>query len=153
MQLVGHAAIGIALARIAGASNPVAAFGIGWFSHYLADFFPHGDEQVGEWAEKSNAIRKYLLLVTVDGLVALAVFAWYTALQEFSLAAAAAAIGSFVPDVLWGIEKLFGRRLFGPFEKLHKWNHNHLDIRVPLKYGLPIQLVLTALVWVWLARG
>jgi hypothetical protein len=154
MQLVGHAAVGITLTRLAGATHPLAALGIGWFSHYLADFFPHGDEDVGEWATRGNFVKRMLAVVAVDGLVTVAVFAWYASRQSLSpaqlIVPAAAALGSFLPDIMWGLEKLFKRRLFGPFEKLHGLNHNFFHVRVPSWYGLPLQLVIIAAIWWWL---
>ena len=44
MFLAGHASVGIAITAALGVTNPAAAFALGWASHYLADFFPHGDE-------------------------------------------------------------------------------------------------------------
>ena len=42
MYLIGHAAVGATLAT-AVTINPLAALGIGFVSHYLVDFIPHGD--------------------------------------------------------------------------------------------------------------
>ncbi len=145
MYLVGHAAVGMTLA--AGVSNPVAAFGIGWLSHYLADFFPHGDEEVGEWTKKGNEVRRLMAIVAVDGAVALAAFSFMTARNGFSLPLAAAALGSFVPDVMWGLEKLAKRKLFGPHEKIHYANHNFFEIPLPAWAGVPLQLAVAAFLW------
>lgn len=150
MYLINHAAIGIALTSAIGATHPVAAFGVGWLSHYLADFFPHGDEQVGEWAKRKNEIPRILGVVAIDGVLFLAAFAWYTSAHGFSLSAAAAALGSFVPDIMWGLEKLAGRKLFGVFERLHTWNHNFFKIHIPMKAGIPLQIALAVALWSWL---
>jgi len=148
MYLINHAAIGIALASQV--SNPVAAFGIGWVSHYLADFFPHGDEGVGEWAARKNEIPRILGIVAIDGMLFLGAFAWFSAHQGFSWSAAAAAIGSFVPDIMWGLEKLAGRKLFGIFERLHSWNHNYFKIKLPVFAGVSLQIMFAAALWGWL---
>ncbi len=148
MFLVGHAAVGIALASRT--KNPIVAFGIGWLSHYLADFFPHGDEPLGAWAKRGNEIRRMFVAVAIDGIVFLSVFAGFTAAKGFSPVAAAAALGSFVPDIMWGLEKLFGRNLFGPFERLHNRNHNFFRIKFPLWLGLLYQAAVTTGLWWYL---
>jgi hypothetical protein len=145
MYLIGHAAVGMTLA--ASMTNPVAAFGVGWLSHYFADFFPHGDEEVGEWTKKGNEVRRLMAIVAVDGAVFLAAFAFMTARNGFSLPLAAAAAGSFVPDVMWGLEKVAKRKLFGPHEKIHYANHNFFEIPLPAWAGVPLQLAVAALLW------
>ena len=154
MFLVGHAAVGITITQALGVTNPVAAFGVGWLSHYLADFVPHGDEGLGEWVKKGHEVRRLAAVTAIDGTIALAAFALFASRQqEFPMAAAAAAVGSWVPDVMWGLEKLLQRRLFGPHERLHHWNHNRLHIMLPLKVGITLQAIVTAALWNGLVRG
>lgn len=153
MYLINHAAIGVALAGAVGATNPVAAFGIGWASHYLADFFPHGDEDAGEWAKRKNEILRILGMVAVDGVIFLSVFTWFSMERGFFWWAAAAAIGSFLPDIMWGFEMLARRKLFGVFERLHSWNHNFFKIHIPSVAGIPLQVFLATVLWAWLTLG
>ncbi len=149
MFLVGHAAVGMLLASRT--DDPVVAFGIGWLSHYLADFFPHGDERVGEWTRRGHEIRRYAVLLAADGGLFLAAFAALTARRGFSLPLAAAALGSFVPDVMWGLEKLAKRRLFGFHERFHHRNHNFFRVRLPVWLGLALQAAVTGSIWWYLA--
>lgn len=148
MYLVGHAAVGMTLA--AATDDPVLAFGIGWLSHYLADFVPHGDEPAGEWAKRGDEVRRLFVLLMADGALFLAAFAWFTARRGFHLAAATAALGSFVPDVLWGLEKVRRKPLFGPLERFHAKNHNFFHVRLPLWAGLVGQAALAGGLWTWL---
>ncbi len=150
MYLIGHAAVGMILAS--GTENPAAAFGIGWLSHYLADFVPHGDEAVGAWAKRGNEVKRLFALFVADGALFLAAFTWLSAARGFSLPLAAAAVGSFVPDVLWGLEKLAGRRLFGIHERFHNRNHNFFRVHVPLWLGLVLQAAATGGLWWHLSR-
>lgn len=162
MQLVGHASVGIVLARAVGATNPVAAFFVGWFSHYVADFFPHGDEDVGAWTKKGNQVARFAGIVTIDGIVSLVAFVAYAMANGANwqdlhswqplLPSAFAAMGSFVPDVMWGTEMVFKRKLFGWFERLHSANHNFFHIHLPFRYGMPLQLAVAAVLWIWLIR-
>ena len=151
MYLFGHAAVGMTLA--AGTNDPSLAFGIGWLSHYLADFFPHGDEAVGEWTRKGSEVKRLLIVLAPDALLVLAAFAWFTSHRGFSVAAAAAAIGSLVPDVLWGLEKVFKRKLFWRHDAFHGKNHNFFHVRMPLWFGLILQASVAGLLWWRLTLG
>ncbi|MEY4744925.1 MAG: hypothetical protein RL272_870 [Candidatus Parcubacteria bacterium] len=151
MYLIGHAAIGMTLA--AGTNEPVLAFGIGWLSHYLADLIPHGDEDAGEWVKRGHEVKRLLALVGIDSMLLLAAYAWFVAHRGFSPAPLAAALGSAIPDVMWGLEKVFKRNLFGWHERLHHKNHNYFRVRMPLWAGLAFQGALTALLWYRLTLG
>lgn len=150
MFLIGHAAVGVAIVAATNITNPVAAFGVGWLSHYLADFLPHGDEPMGEWAKKGNTIARFALMLLVDGSLFLAVFGWLTWRQGFSLPLTAAAAGSFIPDVMWGLEMVAKRKLWGPFTKFHSRNHNFFHPHLPAWVGLAWQGSATVLLWSWL---
>jgi hypothetical protein len=151
MYLVGHAAVGVAFVTAAHIKNPVAAFGVGWLSHYVADFFPHGDEAAGEWAKKGKSeVRRILALVAVDATLLLAIFAVYLSRQGWSWPVAAAIAGSALPDVMWGLDKVFKRTLVRPLERLHNANHNFFDVRMPLWLGVALQAAVAGSLWAWL---
>lgn len=151
MYLTAHAAAGAAAAGILTA-NPAAAFGLGWLSHYLVDFIPHGDEAAGEWTKKGDEVRRYLLLSGVDGTIVAALFLVQAAGHGFSWVTAAAIVGSTVPDVLWGLEKVFKRRLFGPLQGFHSAVHNRLRIMLPTWLGLLVQAAVAGWFWYGLIR-
>lgn len=151
MYLTGHAAVGAVIAT-AITTNPIAAFGIGWLSHYLVDFIPHGDEPLGEWVKRGNEITRLFIAFVPDAVLMLALLGVFTAVHGVNVVVLAAAIGSTVPDVMWGLEKLFKRRLFGPHERFHTENHNHFDIRIPFTAGLLAQGVVAGTLW-WMLLG
>src|SRR5688572_23907250 len=144
MFLVGHASVGIAITAALGVTNPVAAFGIGWLSHYLADFFPHGDEPVGEWAEKGDKIFRLFTVLLADSIVFLAAFGWYTANHGWQLASALAALGSFMPDILWGSSLVFKKQFIPVLEKFHHLNHNYFHPKIPAWVPMVGQLSVAA---------
>ena len=146
MYLTAHAAAGAAAAGLLTA-NPLVAFGLGWLSHYVVDFIPHGDEAAGEWVSRGNEVRRLTLLFSIDALVLAALVAAQVMARGFSWVTLAAAAGSTVPDVLWGLEKLFGRRLFGPLQQLHGRVHNALGLRLPTWLGLAFQACFAG--WFW----
>ena len=152
MFLIGHAAVGATIAQLAGIENPAAAFGVGWLSHYLADFVPHGDEPVGKWTAGPNGVRRLMGIVALDGLLLLGALGFVFAKRGFSWVTLAAAVGACVPDVLWGLEKLAGRRLFGPHGAFHLKNHNFFHIDLPLGVGLLLQGAVTAFLF-WRLAG
>lgn len=151
MYLVVHSAIGAVLASEV-THDPVTGFFLGWLSHYVADLIPHGDEQAGEWARRKNEIRRYLLLAGIDGTIVLALFLALTAHRGFSPLMLAAVGGSILPDVMWGLEKLFGKKVFGPLQRFHFAIHNHFRVRLPLWLGLLFQAALAVGSWYLLLR-
>lgn len=146
MYLTAHAAVGAAAAA-ALTADPIVAFGVGWLSHYIVDFIPHGDEPAGEWTKKGNEVRRYLLLSGIDGLVLAAVYAVQVRSHGFSWILLTAVAGSTVPDVFWGLEKLFRRKLFGPLRRLHYAVHNRLHVMLPTWLGLLVQAAVAG--WFW----
>jgi hypothetical protein len=149
MFLVGHTALGIAMAATVGATNPVGAFAVGWLSHYIVDFAPHGDEKVGEWAHAGNVITRMAIALAIDVALIMVAAGIYIAVAGFSWWACLAAVGATVPDVLWGMEMFFKRKLFGWHEQVHHANHNAAGIRMPLWLGLGLQAVVTVAAWWW----
>jgi hypothetical protein len=151
MYLTGHAALGAVLAT-AVTANPAAAFGIGWLSHYLADFFPHGDEGIGEWTKRGNEIARLFAVLAVDGAVLLMLYGFLVARHGFSWPVALAMAGSVTPDVMWGLEKLLKRKLFWKHEAFHAANHNHFHIRLSILDGLVAQTIVGGGLWWMLLR-
>ncbi len=147
MFLIGHAAVGATIVQFAGIENPALAFGVGWLSHYVADFVPHGDEPVGKWTEGPHGLRRLLAIVALDGILLLLALGAVFARRGFSWAVLAASAGACVPDVLWGLEKLAGRKLFGPHGAFHFRNHNYFHVNLPLGVGLALQGAVTALLF------
>lgn len=147
MFLTPHAAVGAAIATSL-TGNPIIAFGIGWLSHYLADSVPHGDEGLGVWASKGNEVKRLLGITAIDAVIWIAVLSYVFLSIGFSSIILAAALGSAVPDVMWGLEKVVKRDLFGPLRRFHGWNHNFFRVNLPLWTGVIGQGVVTAVMWV-----
>lgn len=152
MFLTVHSAIGITAVTALGIQDPTAAFAIGWALHYLGDAVPHGDEFIGEWVMRGRSpVLRAIPFFVADFLAMAAAFTVvaFTGGWHWNLLAAAA--GSIVPDALFGIEMVFRRKLFGPLSDLHERAHGALNVRLPLRYGMPFQLALVAVLWFGLA--
>lgn len=156
MFLVAHAAAGIVLATAA-TQNPAVAFGVGWLSHYVLDFVPHGDEAAGVWVNRGHKVRRYALLAAIDFALVALLFLLVASRHGWSWSAAMAVAGAVLPDVAWGLELAFDRQLFGLHSKWHHGIHNFLRQRfnfcLPLWLGLTIQTALAATLWFSLYAG
>lgn len=147
MFLTPHAAVGAAIA-MAVTGDPVAAFGVGWLSHYLADSVPHGDERLATWVSQGNEVKRLLAITTIDAVIWIVILTYVFLSVGFSWVILSAVVGSAVPDVMWGLEKVMKRELFGPLRKFHGWNHNFFKVDLPLWTGLVGQGIVTVVMWV-----
>lgn len=154
MFLAVHAAVG----AIAGnaVKTPETAFLLGFVSHFFLDMIPHGDEAMLEGYQSGRARKRALLYVTVDGLVTIALIAFFFWRSDFFNPGfvAMGITGGVLPDLLVGIAQISkpsGRRWVGRqlrrFQGFHVRNHHFLIAYlrggkdIPLRYGLAIQLV------------
>lgn len=102
MFLSNHAAAGALLA--ANTTNPVSAFALGFFSHYLLDMIPHGDEKVATWIKGKHANRRAATVLAID-LTVMAVFflslSWKIDFPH-PYVVALGVFGAILPDFLYG---------------------------------------------------
>ena len=146
MFLFAHAAIGAAVAPLAG--SPVPAFFLGWATHYLGDAVPHGDESLGRWASSKNEIRRFAFLAGVDVLILAVIFASVSVARGFDWTVLAGAVGATIPDFLWGAEKILKRPgFFGPLQGWHGRAHGSIRRKLPTVVGLALQFSLAAALW------
>jgi len=148
MFLTVHSAIGLTAVTALGIHNPAAAFAVGLVLHYLGDAVPHGDEPIGEWVKNGRSpVLRAAPVFAGDFLLMSAMFALVSATGGLQWHLVVAIAGSILPDVLFGIETIFKRRLFGFLSDLHDRAHAAIGIRLPLHYGLPFQAVLAFMLW------
>ncbi len=150
MFLTGHSAIGLIAASWT--ANPALAFLIGFLSHYVADAVPHGDEDLGVWTERGNAIHRLAFLMFLDLAVLTLSFSLLFNRYGWQWNQVLCIVGACLPDFMWGFEKAVGHRLFGPFGDWHRRNHNRWRVRIPSVVGVPVQLALTVGLWWLLVR-
>ncbi len=156
MFLVVHSAAGIVLAT-AVTRNPAAALVVGWLSHHILDFLPHGDEAAGVWTDRGHRVKRYALLAAVDFALVAALFLLVASRHGWSWLSAFALAGAVLPDVAWGLEMAFDRRLFGPYGQWHDGIHSflrrRLNVSLPLWLGLALQTALAVPLWSSLYAG
>jgi len=148
MFLTVHVAVGALIGQQV--QTPLLAFILGYFSHWLIDAIPHGDETL--ISDKLTAKQKNKLLVLISSLdlfgVLILLFSLYN-LTPININLVAAGFGAVLPDLFWGTSSLLPFKL--PWEFLnviHNKFHTYFKQRVNLKTGLIIQaltLILTVL--------
>lgn len=160
MFLAVHAAVG-ALAGNA-VNSPVAAFSLGFISHFFADMVPHGDEHMYEGFKSGKKVGRALLYVSLDAIGTVVLIALFFLKQDFfsTLNVAMGIIGGLLPDLLVGLFEVvkpkrrnwFSRKLSW-FHGFHMANHHFIikhvrhEKDIPFRYGLLMQgIVLTLLV-------
>jgi hypothetical protein len=143
-----HTAIGVTATSALGVSDPALAFTVGWLLHYVADAIPHGDERLGSWAMRHrHPVRTMALIFSADFLIAAVSVTAVSLHVGFSWPLIFAAVGSAVPDCLLGLEMALGRRNLSWLTRFHVLVHKANGFVYPLKYGLPLQAGLVALIW------
>jgi len=148
MFLTVHSAVGVTAVTALGIHNPAAAFALGLVLHYLGDAVPHGDEPIGEWVKDGRSpVLRAMPFFVGDFLLMSVLFALVSSAGGLQWHLVAAIAGSILPDVLFGVEIVFKRRLFGFLSELHDLAHTAFGIRLPLHFGLPLQAVLAFILW------
>ncbi|MEA3249890.1 MAG: hypothetical protein U9Q03_06100 [Patescibacteria group bacterium] len=148
MFLTVHSAIGVTAVTAIGITNPAAAFALGWALHYVGDAIPHGDERIGDWVlESDRSVRRAIPFFAGDFAVMSAAFLMYSMSVGFHWHFAAVVAGSILPDVMFGMEMVFKRNVFGFLTPLHKKAHRLTGVRLPLWLGLSGQAIIALLLW------
>ena len=141
MFLTTHASVAVAIT--ASSSNPLLAFVVGWISHFLLDLIPHGDRGLNEWVEKGSRLKRITAAAAIDGCIAVLFFlAMILAfpLLDFRVAAAAA-LGSVLPDVLWGIAEIVPLPPLRWYQRKHHAFQDLVSDTLSLKAGGAVQLI------------
>jgi len=153
MFLAVHAAVG----AIAGnaVNNPIAAFSLGFLSHFFTDMVPHGDEVMYTGYKSGNHVRRALFYVGFDAVVTVIFVAMIFLRQDFFSTANVAwgIIGGLLPDLIVGMaeavrvkNRRWWQRQLDNFRAFHMRNHHFFighfrkgQRDIPLRYGLALQ--------------
>lgn len=161
MFLAVHALIGAVAGNAV--NNPVAAFSLGFISHFFTDMVPHGDKHVydsykGGASTKLKKLFPYLY-VGADILGTIVLVSLVFIKQDFfhPVNVALGILGGLLPDLMAGMVELFKpkkrtwlNRKLAWFHGFHMLNHNFLikharhEKDIPMRYGLALQGVTLA---------
>ena len=140
MFLTVHAAAGLSVATFTG--NPFIAFVLGFFSHFLIDMIPHGDEKIDAFTNRWTRKHRIAALAVIDIVIAAVPF--FLFLKPLILANPAVslmgALGGMMPDFIQGLAMFKKHKLLTLYERWHRWAHTLLKQEIPFRYGIIVQL-------------
>ena len=152
MILSTHAVVGAALASLM-PSHPVAAFVVGFASHFAIDSIPHWDYplrsiSLGPGARNnvrmSAARIRDLAVIGFDGLAGLVLATVIFGTEANLVAVLAGAIGGMLPDPLKFACTLYPCEPLVTIDRFHTWIHSNRKLDWPL--GVSSQTAFTAAV-------
>lgn len=141
--------------------NPLLAFIFAFIAHLILDIIPHDPiifKDFDQWTDKKK-IKKFFIMACID-FVVLGIFLIILFLnQKLNLnnySIWAAIIGGILPDILWGLNDLSGKKIkilnkYGYFH--HKILHSMIkkDSLLPWKYAILSQTIIFVLsLWIYL---
>jgi len=156
MLLTLHAATGALLGEFA--PNPIAAFGLGFLSHFVLDMFPHGDRMIGNETKRTGRAKRFYWLLAFDAVAGIVIFFPAFALGRFDRPwfAYLGLLGGLLPDLIVAIPEyaLYVKKEYRVrlrwFYRFHVYVHDRI-IRafdtMPLRIGIAFQAVLLAIIW------
>lgn len=161
MYLTTHAAVGILISQAV--DRPLWVFLLSLLSHFVLDFIPHGDEDMGAWVRKKPVNAVLLALVDL-GILTLLLGGLYASQNLPQMARiSAGVIGAVLPDFISSIfpvihhyaNWLFAVRLLHrlqyrlgliPLWRGHDWfhrlTHGTIRTKISFKRGLILQVVI-----------
>jgi hypothetical protein len=152
MILSTHAVVGGALAGLF-PSHPVAAFAVGFASHFVIDAIPHWDYplrsiSVARGARNqvrlTPALARDVALIGFDAIVGLALAIGIFATPSTIVAVLAGAVGAMLPDPLQFVHTLYPHEPLASLQRFHRWMHTKRRLHWPI--GVSSQVAFVAAV-------
>ena len=147
MFLIVHTAAATVISQQT--TNPELVFLFSFFSHFVLDFIPHGDEKLaGISKNKNKEFKRLFLAASTDGFLIILFSIYYLltfAPVHYGLFFVGMG-GAMIPDLISGLSfvanghfnKTYPRLAW--FQKIHKTVHTFferkLNFLIPLKYGI-----------------
>jgi len=158
MILFSHAIVGGALGRFF-PQNPIAAFVIGFASHFVLDAIPHWQYSLGSMVNQEDPFSldqdmtlgktfvRDLVKIVIDcfaGFVALLFLFYFHRPFMFTLDASwisvfAGAVGGVLPDALQFVYYKTKSPILLPLQKFHMWVHTKKVLDDQPWIGIPFQ--------------
>ena len=152
MILSTHAMVGGALATQL-PSLPVAAFAVGFASHFAIDAIPHWDyplRSISVAPGARNQVRltptlaRDIALIGLDAIVGLVLAIGIFATPSTIVAILAGAVGAMLPDPLQFVHTIYPHEPLASLQRFHRWAHTKRQLRWPV--GISSQVAFVAAV-------
>ncbi len=142
MLLASHTSMAIFISTKV--ANPVVGFALGFVSHFILDFIPHGDDGIGQHITNESArFRYFMKTAALDAFISLClIFIFLESKANVNSSVLSATVtGAWIPDVAWASARTFKIKWLNWFCRFHTKIHDTLGIKIPFKAGAIIQLV------------
>jgi hypothetical protein len=158
MTLTTHAIFGAGLASLV-PQHPIAAFSLGFVSHFVLDAIPHWDYDILSesvdpdfGARVTFDRRLFLDAIRIGGdmclgiILGLLLFGFFEHQNFYGIFVVfCGAIGAIVPDALQFVYAHFKREPLVSLQVFHQWIHTNIRLRGRPLLGVSLQIVFTAL--------
>ena len=129
--------------------TPGLAFCLGVASHFMLDLIPHGDSQLYKNYKDGNAVKKSLIYVAVDSILAIIILIYLLETAPYASRGTmvSGVIGGIIPDFLVALGEGVKIRPLLWFQRLHMRIHDAIASRIgniPLGTGIVMQLAVLA---------
>ena len=130
--------------------NPILAFALGFFSHFVLDRIPHIDPNLDTTTEKNFQFTKpvvqTMIIAIVDTLIVIAMALYFTSILSANpLNMICGMIGSILPDYMVGFSVLIKNKYLKKFEEFHRLCHfDEKKLPIPWYAGSLTQITLFA---------
>ncbi len=157
MILATHGVIGALLGQVV-STNPGAAFGLGFLSHFVLDALPHWDYQLAsEVKNETDPLYKEfrggavfyrdLVKITADALIGLVLVLVAIGFLQFDpVLALAGFVGALVPDFLQFAYAKLRWRLLRWLQHFHQTVHTNWRLKERPVIGAGLQIILVVII-------
>jgi hypothetical protein len=143
MFLTVHAAIGALIGQQI--NQPLLGFVFAFFSHWLIDAIPHGDEKLfASWLPSNIRKKRLLIISSIDIFGAILFVLFVISSNILTTAMLVGIIGAGLPDALWGASELFTikNQLWQKLNEWHNQFHSFFPKQISLMVGGLFQLII-----------
>jgi hypothetical protein len=153
MILTTHAVVGAALATFF-PTHPVAAFAVGFASHFVLDAIPHVDypiksssvdPRIGAPMAFDGALLRDVIIIGSDGLFGMLLSLLLFSSSTNFWAVVMGAVGAMLPDPLQFAYSRFPYEPLRTLQRFHRWAHSKKKIE-SVVLGVSTQTALVAVV-------
>ncbi len=132
--------------------NPILAFVLAFIFHFILDIIPHDSIKT---KNKKYTIKQFFLMGVADFCCILILFIilWNTNNLKLNYSIIFAFFGGILPDILWGLNLLFKRKIkiLNYFHKLHSKNDKLIYSYLPTWVALVAQTLFFIIpLWIYL---